>query len=214
MKIKYISSLLALAIIVLILLIKWNVVNDVDTKIGENIYQLHDHFVSTIISGIGTLGSTIGIISTLFLFMFIFAWLEKGFIAAGVLFITVFLGNIGNKLLKALMARERPALPQHIEDGYSFPSGHVMVGGLLLGMIAYNLMKRTSQKSMKQTIFYVTSILILLIGFSRLLEGEHFLTDVIGGILAGSIMLIEMIKLEKFVHQILKNRKIKKDVPL
>ncbi|HZH62787.1 MAG TPA: phosphatase PAP2 family protein [Metabacillus sp.] len=214
MKIKYISSLLALAFIVLILLIKWNVVKDVDTKIGDNIYQIHDHVVSTIISGIGTLGSTIGIISILFLFMFIFAWLEKGFISAGVLFITVLLGNIGNKVLKALVARERPAFPQYIEDGYSFPSGHVMVGVLLFGMIAYNLMKRTSQKSIKQTIFYVTSVLILLIGFSRLLEGEHFLTDVIGGILVGSIMLMGMIKLDKYVHQILKNRKVKKDVAL
>jgi len=213
-KIKYISSLLALAFIVLILLIKWNVVKDVDTKIGENIYQLHDRVVSTIISGIGTLGSTIGIISALFLFMFIFAWLEKGFVSAGVLFITVLLGNIGNKVLKAIVARDRPAFLQHIEDGYSFPSGHVMVGVLLFGMIAYNLMKRTRQKSIKQTILYVTSILILLIGFSRLLEGEHFITDVIGGILAGSIMLIGMIKLDKYVLQIVKNRKVKKDVAM
>lgn len=77
MKIKVILSLLVLAFLLVILLIKWNLVNDIDSTIGEHIYHLHDHPVSTIISGIGVIGSTVGIISTLFLFMFILAWLEK-----------------------------------------------------------------------------------------------------------------------------------------
>ena len=214
MKIKYILSLLVLAFLLLILFIKIDLVHNLDNTIGEKLYQLHDHPVSTIISGVGIIGSTVGIISTLFLFMFIVAWLERGFISSAVLFFTVLLGNIGNKLLKALIARDRPAFPEHMEDGYSFPSGHVMIGGVLLAMIAYNLMKRTSQKNIKQTIISITTFLILIISFSRLLEGEHFVTDVIGGILAGSIMLIVMIKLDRYVHHIVSNRKLKKEVAL
>lgn len=214
MKIRVVLSLLVLAFLFVILLIKWNLVNDIDSTIGEHIYQLHDHPVSLIIAGIGGIGSTVGIISTLFLFMFILAWLEKSFVSAAVLFFTVLFGNIGNKVLKEIVARERPAFPQHVEDGYGFPSGHVMVGGLLLGMIAYNLIKRTSQKNIKQSILTITCLLILLIGFSRLLEGEHFVTDVIGGILAGSIMLVGMIKLDRLVHQLVKDRKFRKDVAL
>jgi len=214
LKIRVVLSLLVLAFLFVILLIKWNLVNDIDSTIGEHIYQLHDHPVSLIIAGIGGIGSTVGIISTLFLFMFILAWLEKSFVSAAVLFFTVLFGNIGNKVLKEIVARERPAFPQHVEDGYGFPSGHVMVGGLLLGMIAYNLIKRTSQKNIKQSILTITCLLILLIGFSRLLEGEHFVTDVIGGILAGSIMLVGMIKLDRLVHQLVKDRKFRKDVAL
>ena len=212
MKIKYILSLLVFTFLLLIVLIKLNVVNNIDTKFGETIYLLHDHPVSMIISGIGMVGSTIGIISTLFLFMFILAWLEKNFVSAAVLFFTVLLGNIGNKVLKGLVARERPAFPQHLEDGYSFPSGHVMVGGLLLGMIAFNMMKRTNQKNIKHMILSITGVLIFLMGFSRLLEGEHFVSDVIGGILAGSIMLIGMIKLDRYVHQMVRNKKRAKDL--
>ncbi len=212
MKITYIASLLALFFILVIFFIKMDVVTDIDTEIGESIYHLHDSGFSTIISAIGMLGSTIGIISILFIFMFIFAWFEKGFLSSAVLFLSVLLGNIGNKVLKALVARERPTFPQHIEEGYSFPSGHVMVGLLLFGMIAFNLMKRTNQQKIKQTIFCVTSFLIILIGFSRLIEGEHFLTDIIGGITAGVIMLIGFIKLDIYLHQMVKNRKEKRDI--
>lgn len=214
MKIGYIFSLLLLVFLLLILFVKLDVVNDLDITIGEDLYQLHDHPVSTIISGVGMIGSTVGIISTLFLFMIILAWLEKGFVSSVVLFFTVLLGNITNKLLKGLIARERPAFPEHMEDGYSFPSGHVMIGGVLLAMIAYNLVKSTSQKYIQLTIIFITSFLILIVCFSRLIEGEHFVTDVIGGILAGSIMLIVMIGLDRYVHQMVKNRRIKKDIAL
>lgn len=74
--------------------------------------------------------------------------------------------------------------------------------------------KKTSQKNIKQAILTITCLLILLIGFSRLLEGEHFVTDVIGGILAGSIMLVGMIKLDRLVHQMVKDRKLRKDVAM
>lgn len=214
MKIRYIFSLLLLVFLLLILFVKLDVVNDLDKTLGEDLYRLHDHPVSTIISIVGMIGSTVGIISILFLFMIILAWLEKGFVSSAVLFFTVLLGNITNKLLKGLIARERPAFPEHMEDGYSFPSGHVMIGGVLLAMIAYNLVKSTSQKYIQLTIIFITSFLILIVSFSRLIEGEHFVTDVIGGILAGSIMLIVMIGLDRYVHQLVKNRRIKKDIVL
>ncbi|WP_175638259.1 phosphatase PAP2 family protein [Metabacillus schmidteae] len=214
MKIKYILIVLVLAFLFLILCIKMDILNDLDNTIGKELYHLHDTPVSTIISGVGMIGSTVGIISTLFLFMIILAWLERSFVSSAVLFFTALLGNIGNKLLKAIIARERPAFPEHVEEGYSFPSGHVMIGGVLLGMITYNLVKRTSQKNIKQAIISITTFLILIISVSRLLEGEHFVTDVIGGILAGSIMLIVMIKLDRYVHQLVKNRKIKKEIAM
>lgn len=79
-----------------------------------------------------------------------------------------------NKALKAVIGRERPTFPQHIEDGYSFPSGHVMVGLLLFGTIAYKLLKKTNDQKMKQIILVCTSLIVVVIGMSRLLEGEHF----------------------------------------
>jgi undecaprenyl-diphosphatase len=146
--------------------------------------------------------------------MITFAFVEKSFVSSAILFLSVLLGNIVNKLLKAIIERERPSFVEHIEDGYSFPSGHVMVGLLLFGMIAYNLVKTSRTKKIKQTIIMSTSLLLILIGFSRLVEGEHFFTDVLGGFITGGLMLVGMISLDKLVHTRLQKRKMKSDVAL
>lgn len=209
---RHYTILLALLFIANIFFIKTNAVTEIDAIIGEALYSLHDQGITTFFTFIGMLGSTIGIISILFIFMGVFAFIEKSFVSSGMLFLTVLLGNIANKLVKAVIGRERPTFPEHIEDGYSFPSGHVMVGLLLFGMIAYMFMKKTNDKKMKQMILFCTGILVIIIGLSRLVEGEHFLTDVIGGILAGSLMLIGMMHIDGFIHKMLERRKVKGDV--
>jgi undecaprenyl-diphosphatase len=146
--------------------------------------------------------------------MLLFIIFHRNVKAAVILFLSVLLGNVGNKLLKALIGRERPTFPEHIEDGFSFPSGHVMVGLLLFGMIAYYLVRASQIIKVKQTILICTSLLLILIGFSRLLEGEHFLTDVIGGFITGGLVLIGMISVDQVLHTKIERRKGKNDVAL
>ncbi|MGM0876250.1 MAG: phosphatase PAP2 family protein [Bacillota bacterium] len=214
MKKVYLSLLLTLLFIVLVSFIKTNAIIEIDTSIGKALYSLHDLYLLNVIKWIGMLGSTVGIICVLFLFMIIFAFVEKSLVSSAILFLSVLLGNIVNKLLKAIIERERPAFVVHMEDGFSFPSGHVMVGLLLFGMIAYFLVKTSLSKRIKQTIIMSTSILLILIGFSRLVEGEHFFTDVLGGFISGGLMLVGMISLDKLVHIRLQKRKMKSDVAL
>jgi undecaprenyl-diphosphatase len=199
---------------VLVILIKMNEINLIDTFIGKEMYSFHEHPLFSVIKWIGMLGSTIGIVSILCLFMIIFAIVEKSFVSSAILFLSVLMGNVGNKLLKALIERERPTFAVHIEDGFSFPSGHVMVGLLLFGMIAYYLLKATKAKRLQQTIISCASMLLILIGISRLVEGEHFFTDVVGGFIAGGIVLIGMISIDQLVHTKFMSKKGKSDVAL
>jgi len=64
---------------------------------------------------------------------------------------------------------------------YSFPSGHAQVAICLYGALAFHLRRRAV------TIGAV--ILIALIAFSRLYLGVHFLGDVLGGVVIGSMLL-------------------------
>ena len=206
--------LLILLFIVLVMGIKTNGIHEFDTSIGERMYTLHDQPFILVLEWVGMLGSTVGIISILFLSMLLFIIIQKNFVSAVILFLSVLIGNVGNKLLKAMVGRERPSFPEHIEDSFSFPSGHVMVGLLLFGMNAYYVVKASQTKKMKQIVITSTSVLLIFIGFSRLVEGEHFFTDVIGGFVAGGLVLIGMITVDQLVQMKIEQRKVKNDVAL
>ncbi|MBZ5750792.1 MULTISPECIES: phosphatase PAP2 family protein [Metabacillus] len=206
------SLLLTFLFIVLVMLIKTNGINEFDTSIGKGMYTLHDQSLILVLEWIGMLGSTVGIIAILFLSMLLFIIIQKNFLAAAILFLSVLIGNVGNKVLKAIVERERPSFPEHIEDSFSFPSGHVMVGLLLFGMITYYVVKASQTQKMKQIVITSTSVLLIFIGFSRLVEGEHFFTDVIGGFIAGGLVLIAMITVDQLVRTKIEQRKVKNDV--
>lgn len=67
----------------------------------------------------------------------------------------------------------------------SFPSGHTMQAVLCFGMLAYFLVPRMPSLFWKWVIVIVTVLTLLFIGFSRLYEGGHYLTDVIAGYALG-----------------------------
>jgi len=85
--------------------------------------------------------------------------------------------------LKALFHRARPEAT-FASLGYSFPSGHAFAAVTLYGMLAYWLMQR-AEPSHRIWIGSGAALLILLIGFSRVFLGVHYLSDVAAGFAAG-----------------------------
>ncbi|MCA0149068.1 phosphatase PAP2 family protein [Rossellomorea vietnamensis] len=122
-------------------------------------------------------------IATIALILFLW-WVKKDY--AGIITVVVLVAgsNVLNKAIKGWMERERPPF-SHGEEGFSFPSGHAMVGIVFLLVIAYFLSKEISTMGMKVTIFTLAVILSLLAGFSRVAEQAHYPTDVAAGFLLG-----------------------------
>lgn len=90
--------------------------------------------------------------------------------------------GIFNLLLKFLLMRPRPDIFHLIDvNGYSFPSGHSMVSLAFYGYFIYLTYVHMKNKKMKWSIIIALSILIFLIGCSRIYLGVHFATDVMGG---------------------------------
>ncbi|WP_240050926.1 phosphatase PAP2 family protein [Metabacillus litoralis] len=200
MKRIVVVSILVILFSVLVFLTKLESMMDLERKIGERLYDLSELTLFNVIHWIGMLASTGGIVAILFISMIFFIIRGKKFIAAVMLFTSVLVGNILNKLVKEIIARDRPSFTGHLEEGYSFPSGHVMVGVILYGMIAYYLIQSNITALKKKWTILFTGILLFLIGFSRLVEGEHYFTDVIGGYIAGGILLVAMISIDYFIH--------------
>jgi membrane-associated phospholipid phosphatase len=114
--------------------------------------------------------------------------------------------NALDGLIALIVARPRPS-PRLIHvympvPVHSFPSGHVENDVVYYGFLLYlSLSKPVSQWRYRWLLipFQVYAALnILLIGFSRVYEGSHWLTDVSGGYLSGALFLVLVIVLYRW----------------
>ena len=120
------------------------------------------------------------------------AWLTWKRRYGGVLFVGVASG--GSLLLQGVMKlwfeRPRPKLPwaQALPD-YSFPSGHTMnaiIFYVALALIVWSVFGR----KIGVAALIGAIVLALAVGVSRIYLGYHYLTDVVGGLLAGIAWLL------------------------
>lgn len=107
------------------------------------------------------------------------------------LIINFCLGVFVNQSLKPIFARPRPEILR-LENvgGYSFPSGHATISMCFYGYIIYLILTllKTKFKYLFASLF---TILVALVGYSRVYLGSHYTSDVIGGFLCGlGILLI------------------------
>lgn len=103
-----------------------------------------------------------------------------------------------NAFAKVIFTRPRPIGINLIEEsGFSYPSGHSMVSMAYYGFIAYLIYKKQTNKLIKTIIIVSLLLTILLVGFSRIYLGVHYLSDVIGGFLLSIVYLMIFIKYSK-----------------
>ncbi|MEE1380108.1 MAG: phosphatase PAP2 family protein [Clostridia bacterium] len=119
--------------------------------------------------------------------------------------------TILNQIIKFIMQRPRPTEFRIIEEtGYSFPSGHSMVSLAFYGYLIYLIYKYINNKHLKRTLIIILSVLICIIGVSRIYLGVHYTSDVLGGFLISFAYLIIYIELvNKFVLE--KNKDDRKE---
>ncbi len=152
------------------------------------------------------LGSFLGLFVT---FVIIFAKNKKLSLA---LIVTFAISAVVNHFLKAIIGRTRPfdaytdIANYGGEDGFSMPSGHSVCAGLFATFLVYNLFQTTKNRWTR--IFGTTAYasIMLLVGFSRMVLGVHYISDVAVGITLGimfaivGIMLYNVI-VKKFIVQ-------------
>lgn len=92
-------------------------------------------------------------------------------------------------MMKTHFARLRPEFATYRELSASFPSGHSAASAVLYGFLTYLLIReRVLLPRPLAAAFGATAA--LLVGASRLVLGEHFLSDVLGGYLVGGLWLL------------------------
>lgn len=88
------------------------------------------------------------------------------------------------RIIKNLVARERPEVRWVLEQGFSFPSGHSAGTLVCYGMLAWLVIVLT-QPTRKGWWVAQAALVIFSVGASRVLLGAHYVSDVLAGWLLG-----------------------------
>lgn len=101
-----------------------------------------------------------------------------------------------NNAIKAVVNRPRPwqasdeVINKLEASGTSFPSGHSQGVSCITTYAVYDCFKyKPFKKWANITLLIVAIILCLLVGFSRMYLGQHYLTDVIAGLILGVLVI-------------------------
>ncbi|WP_181215979.1 phosphatase PAP2 family protein [Mesobacillus foraminis] len=184
----------------------------IDQKVIDFVQTYSSPFLDSIMIFITTMGSkwVIGIL--LIGCMSLFLLVQRNYWGTLISFLTVAGGGILNLLLKGLFERERPDINRIIHaDGFSFPSGHSMGSMIFYGFLGY-LVIRSRKWPILSKLGWISllSMVIFLIGISRVYLGVHYPTDVLAGFSAGIIWLIICISILEFIDWAKRKRKFER----
>jgi undecaprenyl-diphosphatase len=129
------------------------------------------------------------IVTFILLIMAVFLWFRDSKGDSLFFLILMLLSFTSIELVKLVMHKARPPNMLIIVSGYSFPSGHATMSVVLFGLIIYLILKHIKNRYYKLIMTSISSVMILLIGYSRIYLNVHWFSDVIGGYALGMFLL-------------------------
>ena len=170
----------------------------VDLNLANLLYNFRDPLLVKVFSLVTMLGKwfVVAIImlagAAVFYFKGYIKYIIPFFISVGGSFLTGILG-------KYLWHRPRPVdVAVYLEKSWAFPSGHAILAVSLYGFLIYFFWKQFQIRGIKVAAVFFGLLIILLIGFSRLYLGVHYLSDVLAGYMVGVFWLVVSIGLVEF----------------
>lgn len=122
------------------------------------------------------------------------------------------ISGLSNSALKQVIDRARPDVDHLVSVAtLSYPSGHAMSAISFYGFLIYLIYNIRMRRVFKISLIILFSLMIFLIGVSRIYLGVHFPSDVAGGYIAGFIWIIFCVVLFHVIDLLRKRKKKKRE---
>ncbi|GAA4818273.1 hypothetical protein GCM10025786_26360 [Nocardioides caeni] len=121
------------------------------------------------------------------------AMLIKGHRRAAILIVSVMvLSTVAMRGVKALVGRERPDWQDldYFLHSPSFPSGHATSAAAFGGLVIVLVTMLVRRSGIRRIVDGVVVLLVVLVAADRVLLGRHYPSDVVGGVLLGSAIVL------------------------
>ncbi len=188
LKKRYIIGVITLiGFIIISYLLFTNRLDAFDNTIYEIIKCIRCSFCDTFFKIITYLGNTIPVV-VITIALLIYLDKHDRIILGSSMIVTLCI----NQIIKHLIKRPRPPVEERLitQNGYSFPSGHSMMALCLYGVLIYFVMTKVKDKKKKIFLVSILSLIILLIGLSRIYVRVHYPSDVAAGFLITISILV------------------------
>ncbi|ABP56743.1 phosphatase PAP2 family protein [Salinispora tropica] len=105
--------------------------------------------------------------------------------------VTMAVGGLLGPLVKLLVGRPRPELPEPLAQavGLAFPSGHALNAALAAGVLLVVFRPRPGRSAKRYAVWAAAFLLTVVTGFSRVALGVHWSSDVVAGWLLGAAVV-------------------------
>ena len=145
----------------------------------------------TVLRAFTDFGSSEWIGAVLFVLVVFFVW-KRWWPSVVTLIVAVPGGMLLNEWIKVVVHRQRPFVTGPFVDwsGYSFASGHTIGATLLYGQLLLFVLPAIKARHWRRLTVLSAVFLVVLVGFSRIALGAHFLTDVLAAVIFGIIWLM------------------------
>jgi undecaprenyl-diphosphatase len=173
----------------------------VDHEIARWFFHHGTPTSTEVMLGVSLAGSGVCIGVILFLCVLFLAW-KRHWYGLMALLLTVPGGMLLNFAVKFAVQRQRPLAELGGWDPYSFPSGHSNGATLLYGILIVGIVPMLRGWHWRALATLSAVMVVLLVGFSRIVLGAHYLTDVVGGIALGMAWLVLCLTLVRALRRL------------
>jgi membrane-associated phospholipid phosphatase len=127
------------------------------------------------------------VVCTVAVLIGLYLWQRRERFWVVALWLSVFGGLLLNRTLKLVFQRARPRFSDAVQmlTSYSFPSGHTMIATVFYGALAAFVFANSKSWPLRMLAAVVAMALIVLVAFSRVYLGAHYLSDVLGAMAEG-----------------------------